>query len=134
MVSGCFDMLHSGHVRFLQEAASYGDVYVALASSETIKRLKYREPVYTTSERRFVLEALKYVKEVHVSPGDGLLDFAPLLHEINPDIFFVNDDGDFPEKRELIERLGIRYIVHKRVPAEGLPVRSTTDLLLWGGW
>ena len=29
-VSGCFDMLHSGHVRFLQEAAGYGDVYVAL--------------------------------------------------------------------------------------------------------
>jgi cytidyltransferase-like protein len=39
-VSGCFDMLHSGHVAFLKEASEFGDVYVGLRSDKTIKERK----------------------------------------------------------------------------------------------
>lgn len=47
-VSGCFDMLHSGHVAFFQCAAAYGDeLYVALGSDETVFDLKGRPPVNT---------------------------------------------------------------------------------------
>jgi bifunctional ADP-heptose synthase (sugar kinase/adenylyltransferase) len=38
-VSGCFDMLHSGHFAFLQEASQYGNVYIGLGSDKTIKEL-----------------------------------------------------------------------------------------------
>ena len=41
-VSGCFDMLHSGHVEFFREAAQYGDLYVAIGSDRTIFELKGR--------------------------------------------------------------------------------------------
>ena len=39
-VSGCYDMLHSGHVAFFEEAAAYGDLYVGIGSDRTIAELK----------------------------------------------------------------------------------------------
>ena len=42
MVSGCFDVLHSGHIAFLEEAASYGELYVSIGSDETILHYKKR--------------------------------------------------------------------------------------------
>ncbi|HPB14265.1 MAG TPA: adenylyltransferase/cytidyltransferase family protein, partial [Bacteroidales bacterium] len=42
-VSGCFDMVHSGHIAFLQEASQYGDLYIGLGSDKTIRELKGRD-------------------------------------------------------------------------------------------
>ena len=70
-VSGCFDMLHSGHVRFLEEAAGYGDVYVAIGSDQTVRELKGRAPVNTQAERKYMLEALKHVKKCFINRGSG---------------------------------------------------------------
>jgi hypothetical protein len=50
------------------------------------------------------------------------------LQKVKPDIFFVNSDGDSPEKRQAVENLGIRYIVSNRIPKDLLPVRSTTSI------
>ena len=143
-VSGCFDMLHSGHVRFLEEAAGYGDVYVALGSDQTMRDLKGRAPVNTQSERKYMLEAVKHVKACLISRGSGLMDFVAELKDVAPDIFMVNEDGNTPAKAELCERLGIKYIVSKRLPQTNLPARSTTSLRkecripyrldLAGGW
>jgi cytidyltransferase-like protein len=44
-VSGCYDMLHSGHVAFFQEAASLGDLYVGLGSDKTVYNLKGRKTI-----------------------------------------------------------------------------------------
>ena len=44
-VSGCYDMLHSGHVAFFEEASTYGDVYVGIGSDKTINELKARKTV-----------------------------------------------------------------------------------------
>ena len=143
-VSGCFDMLHSGHVRFLEEAAGYGDVYVALGSDQTVRDLKGRAPVNTQSERKYMLEAVKHVKACLISRGSGLMDFVAELKDVAPDIFMVNEDGNTPAKADLCERLGIKYIVSKRLPQTNLPARSTTSLRkecripyrldLAGGW
>ena len=46
-VSGCFDLLHSGHVAFLTEAASFGDLYVGIGSDKTIFELKGRAAINT---------------------------------------------------------------------------------------
>ena len=143
-VSGCFDMLHSGHVRFLEEAAGHGDVYVALGSDQTVRDLKGRAPVNTQSERKYMLEALKHVKACLISRGSGLMDFVAELKDVAPDIFMVNEDGNTPAKADLCERLGIKYLVSKRLPQTNLPARSTTSLRkecripyrldLAGGW
>lgn len=128
MVSGCFDVLHSGHIAFLEEAASHGELYVSLGSDRTVMELKHRPTLYNEQERKYMLEALRCVKKVYIGPGSGKLDFAPLLDVIKPDIFFVNSDGSDDEKRAFIESRGIRYIVSSRVPHTGLPMRSTTDI------
>ncbi|HOT92533.1 MAG TPA: adenylyltransferase/cytidyltransferase family protein [Anaerolineae bacterium] len=127
-VSGCFDLLHSGHVEFFKEAASYGDLYVALGSDRTITELKGRPPVNTEAERLFMVQSVAWVKEAFISQGSGLLDFAEELKAIKPDIFIVNEDGNTPAKRELCEALGIEYRVLRREPHPGLTPRSTTAL------
>ena len=143
-VSGCFDMLHSGHVRFLEEAAGYGDVYVAIGSDQTVRELKGRAPVNTQNERQYMLAALKHVKACFISHGSGLMDFLAELERVSPDIFVVNEDGNTPAKAGLCRQRGIQYLVLKRLPQANLPARSTTSLRkecripyrldLAGGW
>ena len=143
-VSGCYDMLNSGHVAFFEEAAQLGDLYVGIGSDATINRLKGRRTINTEQERLYMVGALKAVKQAFVNRGSGLLDFEEDLRELNPDIFFVNEDGHTPAKEELCSRLGIKYIVSRRIPHGNLPVRSTTALRnecnipyridLAGGW
>jgi cytidyltransferase-like protein len=52
LVSGCFDLLHSGHIAFLKSAATYGDLYVCIGSDKTVYDLKGRYPVITQDERK----------------------------------------------------------------------------------
>jgi len=143
-VSGCFDMLHSGHVAFLKEASNYGDLYVGIGSDKTIYDLKGRATINTEGERKYMLEALKCVKKCIINKGSGLLDFVEDLTELAPDYLFVNEDGNSAEKEELCSKLNIKYIISKRIPAHNFPGRSTTDLRsvcnipyridLAGGW
>jgi cytidyltransferase-like protein len=127
-VSGCFDLLHSGHVAFFEEAARYGDVYVALGSDATVHELKGRPPVNSEQERLYMIRSLASVKKVFITGGSGLMDFLDELKEIRPDIFIVNEDGNTPHKQATIEAMGIEYVILKREPHAGLPPRSTTDL------
>ena len=127
-VSGCYDLLHSGHVAFFQQAAKYGDVYVALGSDRTVFELKGRPPVNSEQERLFMVKSVACVKDAMISRGSGLLDFAGELAAIRPDVFIVNEDGNIPAKRELCQTLDIEYVVLHRVPEAGLTARSTTDL------
>jgi cytidyltransferase-like protein len=143
-VTGCFDMLHSGHVAFLKEASSFGNLYVGIGSDANVSSLKGRFPVNNEEERRFMLESVRHVHQCLVNKGWGIMDFLQELDEIRPDIFVVNEDGHTPEKQDLCRRSGIEYKVLKRVPHAGLPVRSTTVLRtecripfridLAGGW
>ena len=112
-VSGCFDLLHSGHVAFLQEAASYGDVYVGLGSDGTVFGLKGLYPVNNQDERKYMLEALACVHTVVVNSGSGIMDFAEEIDRLKPDIFIVNEDGNSPAKENLCRELHIEYLVLK---------------------
>ncbi len=92
-------MLHTGHAEFFQGAVALGDqLYVSLGSDQTVYDLKGRPPI--NSE----------------------------LRAIQPDIFVVNEDGNTPDKRKLVESLGIEYAVLQRTPHDGFLPRSTTDL------
>jgi cytidyltransferase-like protein len=127
-VSGCFDVLHSGHIRFFEEASQYGDLYVSIGSDKTVAELKNRPTLYNENERLYMVSAIRYVTEAFIARGSGKLDFAQEIKQIKPDIFFVNEDGDSPEKRAFIEGLGVRYVVSNRIPKDLLPVRSTTAI------
>ncbi len=127
-VSGCFDLLHSGHVAFFQEAAKYGDLYVAIGSDRTVFELKNRPTVNNENERKYMIKALANVKDVLIAKGSGMLDFVGELKEIQPDYFVVNEDGNLLEKKKLCDELGIEYVVLKRDPHPGLSPRSTTAL------
>lgn len=127
-VTGCFDLLHSGHMAFISEAAGYGDLYVCIGSDENVQDLKGRYPVNNQDERAYTLNALQAVKECRINTGFGILDFLDEIELIKPDIFVVNEDGNTPSKAELCRQRGIEYKVLKRIPHSGLPRRSTTDL------
>lgn len=127
-VSGCFDMVHSGHIAFLQEASQYGDLYIGLGSDKTIRELKGRDTINSEDERMYILSALRCVHKVIVNSGSGLLDFAEEMKKLSPDIFIVNEDGHTPDKEKLCKDLGIEYKVLKRIPHASLPARSTTAL------
>jgi cytidyltransferase-like protein len=143
-VSGCYDMLHSGHVAFFEEAATYGDLFVGIGSDRTLNELKARRPVNNEQERLYMVKALKSVTDAWVNSGSGLIDFLKEIQTLKPDIFFVNSDGHSSLKEQLCKELGIEYVVSKRVPHGNLPVRSTTALReecripyridLAGGW
>ncbi|NCB84920.1 MAG: cytidyltransferase [Bacteroidia bacterium] len=143
-VSGSYDMLHSGHVAFFEEAATYGDLYVGVGSDKTIAELKARKTINPDAERLYMVRALKVVRDAWINSGSGMLDFEGELRQLMPDIFFVNTDGHTPAKEQLCKELGIEYIVSQRIPHGSLPVRSTTALRqvcripyridLAGGW
>ncbi len=143
-VTGCYDLLHSGHVEFFREAAQYGDLYVALGSDKTVFGLKGRTPVNSEQERLFMVKAVSFVHDTFISQGSGIMDFETELRAMRPEIFVVNADGNMPEKEQLCQALGIEYVVLERKPHAGLIPRSTTDLRerdylpyrieLAGGW
>ncbi len=143
-VTGCFDLLHSGHVAFLKEASQFGDLYVCIGNDENVRNLKGRYPVNQQQERAYMLEALACVKEVRINTGWGIIDFEQELKEIAPDVFVVNEDGHTPTKEALCRKYKIDYKVLSRKPHGDLPVRSTTALRtvctipfridLAGGW
>ncbi len=127
-VSGCYDLLHSGHVEFFRQAAEYGDLYVGIGSDKTYLGYKHRKTIYSEQERLFMVKSIKYVKEAYINAGSGVMDFVPTLDIVKPDVFVVNSDGGSEEKRKCCEERGIEYVELERVPQAGLKARSSTDL------
>lgn len=127
-VSGCYDLLHSGHVEFFRQASQYGDLYVGIGSDKTILHYKNHKTVYSEKERLFMVKSIRYVKDAYINAGSGILDFVPTLDIVQPDILVVNSDGGNEDKRRLCEERGMEYIVLERDPHEGLEARSSTEL------
>jgi cytidyltransferase-like protein len=129
VVTGSYDWFHSGHVRFFEEASTYGDLYVVVGHDANIRLLKGEgHPLLSQEERRYLVGSIKYVNQALISSGDGWLDADPEIRRLKPDLYAVNEDGDRGGKREYCDKNGIEYLVLKRVPAPGLPQRSSTDL------
>lgn len=144
LVSGCFDLIHAGHVAFFKTAAQYGKLYVSVGQDENLFRLKGKRPYFSQEERVYMVGAVKYVTEAFVSSGMGMLDFEDDLKRIKPDYFVVNSDGFTEGKKRLCEENNVELIVLERIPEEGLPARSSSQskkdlnfpyrICLAGGW
>ena len=127
-VSGCYDLLHSGHVEFFQQASRYGDLYVGIGSDATYLEYKHRKPMFPQEERLFMVKNIKAVKDAYINKGRGVIDFLPTLDLVKPDVFVVNAEGGSEEKRRICAERGIEYVELQRTPHEGLQARSSTDL------
>ena len=127
-VSGCYDLLHSGHVEFFKQASQYGELYVGIGSDATYLEYKHRKPMFPQEERLFMVKSVRYVKDAYVNEGSGVIDFLPTLDLVKPDVFVVNAEGGSDEKRLICEKRGIEYVELERTPAKGLAARSSSAL------
>jgi cytidyltransferase-like protein len=129
IATGCFDWFHSGHVRFFEEVSALGDLYVVVGHDANIRLLKGKgHPLFPEEERRYMVQAVRFVAKALISTGHGWLDAEPEIAMLEPDIYAVNEDGNQPEKEQYCKAHGIQYVVLKRIPKEGLPQRQSTDL------
>jgi rfaE bifunctional protein nucleotidyltransferase chain/domain len=127
--NGCFDLLHAGHVRLLEEARAYGDVLIVGVNSDaSVKRLKGEgRPLIDERERAEALLALECVDRVVIFDDDTPLE---TINALRPDVLVKGADwaADKIVGREEVERLGGRV-----VRVELLPDRSTTALIQRAG-
>ncbi len=89
--NGCFDILHAGHVSYLNEAKSLGDILVVgLNSDASVKRLKGEQrPINSEKERAFLLENLKAVDFVFIFTEDTPLE---LIKAVSPNVLVKGGD------------------------------------------
>ena len=106
-----------------------GDLSVIVGHDANIRLLKGEgHPHFPQDERRYLVSAVRHVSRALISTGQGWLDAVPEIERLRPDIYAVNEDGDKGGKREYCREHGIQYLVLKRVPAPGLPSRTSTVL------
>ena len=129
LVTGSFDLLHSGHIAFLKTAYHYGDVYVGIGSDKSIEALKDRKTINPQDERLYMVKAIRYVTDAWINSGTGENDFFLDIEKSQIDMLIVNEDQNNNDKRLFCKRMEIVYLVLKRIPEPGLPIRSTTALI-----
>lgn len=130
LASGVFDLVHYGHVYFLQEAKKAGGknarLVVIVARDKTVERLKGKPPVLPEEQRRAIVEALKPVDEAVLGRED--FDMEEMLREIRPDIVAVGyDQKDIEEKVSRLvseKRLPIKVVIVGRFAPTGLESSS----------
>ena len=130
-VSGCYDILHGGHIEFFNQAKSLGDyLIVSFAGDKSLMLHKNKKSSLPEAHKKKILESLKMIDEVVV--GDDLrehgLDFKKHFLRIKPDILAVTEDDKYgKEKIVLCKKIGAKYVV---LPKNlGFKKISTTEIL-----
>jgi rfaE bifunctional protein nucleotidyltransferase chain/domain len=123
--NGCFDLLHVGHVRYLQSAAAEADrLIVAINDDESVRRLKGKgRPILAAAHRAELVAALRGVDYVVIFPEPTV---GPLLQALKPDVHCKGTDytADTVPERDVVKAYG------GRVAIVGDPKdHSTRDLL-----
>lgn len=125
LANGCFDLIHVGHIRYLQEAAAQGDILVvALNSDDSVSRLKGSgRPILPEKERAEILEAFACVDYVTIFPEDTV---EQVLLALRPDIHAKGSDythDSVPEK-DTVHGYGGRIAI-----TGGPKVRNTSEII-----
>ena len=96
LASGVFDLLHLGHVKFLEEAKKAGgknaELIVIIARDSTVEQIKGRKPIMSEDQRRALVESLKVVDEAVL--GYENLDIGGVIEKIKPDIIALGYDQE----------------------------------------
>jgi FAD synthetase len=106
LASGTFDLLHLGHVRFLEEAKKAGGknakLIVIVARDSTVERRKGSKPVIPENQRRALVEALKVVDEAILGYED--FDIGRVIEKIKPDIIAVGHDSHVTSMEQTVRK------------------------------
>ena len=96
MASGVFDILHTGHISYLEQAKAMGDeLYVVVASDDTVRKRKH-DPVTPEQMRVKIVSSLKVVDKAILGNSGG--DMYSILETVRPDIIVLGFDQTFDEK------------------------------------
>ncbi len=128
-VSGCYDILHAGHVQFFREARALGDhLTVCFASNDVLWHHKQRRSSLPDEHKRALIAALEVVDEVVVGNGkEEGVDFKEHFLQLRPDVLAVTEDDKYgPLKRALCAEVGARYVVMPKTPPQFPPVSTTS--------
>lgn len=115
LASGVFDLLHLGHVRYLEEAKKAGgenaELIVIVARDSTVERRKGYKPVMSENQRRALVEALKVVDEAIL--GYEEFDLGKVIEKIKPDVIAIGHDQNSMEKavKDYIREKGLNIKV-----------------------
>jgi D-beta-D-heptose 7-phosphate kinase/D-beta-D-heptose 1-phosphate adenosyltransferase len=116
--NGCFDLLHAGHITFLQQAAGFGSVVVFLNSDESIRALKGEDrPVVPLAHRKKMLEAVRYVSRVVVFDGPNPVPVWEIAGRA-PDLYIKDSECDVlnSEEGKWMMRKGVPITLLLRLP------------------
>jgi len=111
LASGVFDLLHLGHVKFLEEAKKAGgknaELLVIVARDSTVQETKGRKPVMPENQRRALVESLKVVDEAVL--GLENFDIGDVIERIKPDVIALGYDQEEVERqvREYVNKHGL---------------------------
>lgn len=132
-VSGCYDILHAGHLQFFEEARALGDyLIVSFASADVLWHHKRRKPSIPDDHKKVLLQGLRMIDEVIVTQGhkEGV-DFEEDFLRIRPDYLIVTEDDKYGDiKRDLCQQVGAQYTVLPKTPPRFEPV-STSSIVRW---
>jgi len=121
VTNGCFDVLHLGHVTYLQQARDQGDaLLVGVTNDAGVRALKGAgRPLNSEDDRAGVLAALEAVDAVRIFPE---LDARAFLQAVDPDIYVKGGDYTIDtinqDERRLLEKLGIKIVILPAVPGK----------------
>lgn len=107
MAFGCFDILHPGHIAYLEEAEKLGDkLVVVVARDHAIRHGKNREPVFGERARLHLVGSLKFVTKAILGHKS---DHYKLIKQLKPDIIALGYDQPAEEQvlRKKLEELGL---------------------------
>ncbi len=105
VATGTFDIIHPGHIKFLEEAKKLGDELIVIVARE--KNVKHKpKPVIPEEQRRKVVEAIRYVDRAILGDEEDI--FKPIL-ELKPDVIALGYDQHFNEDwlKEELEKRGL---------------------------
>lgn len=142
MVSGGFDPIHIGHVRYLREAKKLGDKLIVVLNNDNWLRAKKGKEFMPEEERKEIIEALACVDEVRISKhkknpkGPKSMSISQEIKKIKPDIFANGGDRDEKNAQDpkstlyydikMCQNLGVKMVFNI---GRGGKVRSSSDLL-----
>lgn len=128
-VSGCYDIVHAGHVQFFRDAKSLGDeLTVCFASAEVLWRAKSRLPAMPDADKYAILSAFEMIDRVVVSSDlDPIFDFVRHIDTYHPDIIAITDDDRHVEaKRAFCKERGIELVMLSKKTPTDHPTSTTS--------
>ncbi len=116
LTSGCFDMIHLGHIKHLQEAKKQGDILIVAVNSDySIRRLKGKgKPILSEEQRIAIIAAIRFVDYVYLFDSNNVVDSINML---KPDVFVLGQESSilFPEEVNSAKECGCKIHVVKRI-------------------